>query len=664
MLSYTETNRAIQLQVSIGNTQLLPVAVHADLSISAEYNIELEVLSSSDTIDPQQLLTKPVGITLQVTESATPHYLHGIVSSMRSGPKTTQGHRRYKLSLAPWLWLLSHAADCRIFQNASVIDIAETIFKSFGFTDYTTSKLHQTYPKLDYCVQYNETHLNFIKRIFHEAGIFYYFQFEAGKHQLILADSASSYQNIAAAKMSYARGQVNTSRILSWQHQHNYFTPQVATTDYNFESPTTELLAAAKSAILSGNYNSLEAFYYPGNYQQSSQGKQVTTQHLEIYEREYEDIAGSCEHLGFRPGHTFELTEHTTTNEQGKFALTKVQLSLVDNSYYTDTTNINQQVEVVFNCIPAERVARTKINFLQPKIAGTQTATVVGPASDEIYTDNFGRIKVQFHWDRYGKKDEKSSCWIRVAQAWAGNKWGNLFIPRVGQEVVVSFLNGDPNFPLVIGTVYNGDCHPPYDLPANATQSGLKTHSSKDGAATEANEIRFEDKKASEEFYMHAQKDMNVVIENDTTINIKHDRNCTVENDDTLDVKANKTLLVEKDHAETVNSGTKTTTVKSGNYEINVSQADFINNVAMGKYSLEAMNSIELKVGQHSLVIDQSGISLNSPMSIKQTVGSNSHKLDMTGISADGMMVKLNGTMVQVNANAMLELKGGITMIN
>jgi type VI secretion system secreted protein VgrG len=277
----------------------------------------------------------------------------------------------------------------------------------------------------------------------------------------------------------------------------------------------------------------------------------------------------------------------------------------------------------------------------EPTVQGPQTAIVVGPKGEEIFTDKFGRVKVQFHWDRIGKKDDNSSCWVRVAQPWAGKNWGAIFIPRIGQEVVVDFLEGDPDQPIIIGSVYNALQMPPYDLPANKTQSGLKTRSTKNSGSANFNELRFEDKRESEDIYFHAEKDFHRVVE--------HDDDLQVGNDQTIVIQNNRTENVKKgDETITIEKGNRETTIKVGNETLTISTGNQTTKISLGKSETEAMQSIELKVGPSSIKLDPTGVTIKGM------------KIMIEG----QVQVDVKGVITNINGSAMVNIKGGITMIN
>jgi type VI secretion system secreted protein VgrG len=360
-------------------------------------------------------------------------------------------------------------------------------------------------------------------------------------------------------------------------------------------------------------------------------------------------VRGSCNCRSFTAGFKFELKNHGVRALNTSYLLTRVHLSMSTNSYRTDAAP-RDDYRNTFESVPSSVVYRPARVTRKPVISGVQSAVVVGPSGEEIYSDKYGRVKVQFFWDRDGKKDQNSSCWLRVSQDWAGKNWGAVFIPRIGQEVLVDFLEGDPDRPLITGRVYNAEQMPPYALPDNQTQSGVKTRSSKGGGTANFNEFRFEDKKGSELVFLHAEKDLTMEVENDEKRTVMNDRTVDISNNETQTVdKGNETLTLNKgNQTTTLKMGNQSTTLDIGNQDITLKTGNQTTKVNLGKISEEAMQSIELKVGQSSIKIDQMGVTIKGMM-----------------INIEGQIqVQVKGTIVQVNGNAMLILKGGITMIN
>ena len=341
-------------------------------------------------------------------------------------------------------------------------------------------------------------------------------------------------------------------------------------------------------------------------------------------------------------GYKFDVKEHYRREVNQTYLLTSLKQSM-DTSSYDAGAEGRSDYSNQFEAIPFSVTYRPLLKTPRPVIQGLQTAVVVGPSGEEIYVDKYGRVKVQFFWDRVGKKDENSSCWVRVSQYWAGKGWGSIHIPRIGQEVIVEFLEGDPDHPIITGRVYNADQTVPYALPDNMTQSGVKSRSSKNGSTDNYNEIRFEDLKGSELILAHAEKDLTTEVENDEKRTVGHDRTTTIKNNETKTVtEGDETITIEMGKQTITIQGNQTLTIKQGNQSTTLNMGNQSTKVDLGKIETEAMQSIELKVGQSSIKIDQMGVTIKGMM-----------------IKIEGQIqVQVKGMMTQVNGDAMLDAQG------
>jgi type VI secretion system secreted protein VgrG len=405
-------------------------------------------------------------------------------------------------------------------------------------------------------------------------------------------------------------------------------------TDYCFETPAVNL----KSELSVENE---EAFDYPGEYSTLKEGERYARVRLEERESTQFVVTGASRCRAFRPGYNFKLQGHYRGDTNGEYFLTSVSHQAVDSTYRQDGDESHSYTNT-FKAIPKAVKFRPSNAARRPIVQGPQPAVVVGKSGEDIWVDKYGRVKVQFFWDRKGKKNEDSSCWVRVSQIWAGKNWGWMSIPRIGQEVIVDFLEGDPDQPIITGRVYNADQMPPYALPGNQTQSGIKTRSSKGGGTENFNEIRFEDKKGSEMLTFHAEKDMETTVENDDTQTIQHNRTIKVDGTHTETITGNTTIEVSQgNHSLTLKQGNQSEKLDMGNQSTTLSMGNQTTKLNLGKIETEAMQSIELKVGQSSIKIDQVGVTIK------------------------GMMIKIDGQIItQVEGKVMVIVKGGITMIN
>lgn len=539
MSSFIQGPRPILLTTPLGADKLLLKSFHGEERISKLFHFTLELQSQDHNIDFTKIVGKSVTLSIQLAGGGT-QYLNGIVGRfVQSG--SDKRLSTYYADLHPWLWLLTMSTDCRIFQNLSAPEIIKKVFSEAGFTDFTDS-LTGTYAAREYCVQYMESSFDFVCRLMEEEGIFYFFTHDSSAHKLILADGAGAYQPCEGLDKATLNKEASQAEdiITSCDLEQQVTPGKYKTDDYNFETPTTDLLATA-----SGDDDSRSVYEYPGMYAITSDGEKRTNIRLESLEVPGKSVSGTSYCWAFRPGYRFTLAGHARDDANAEYVLTSVSHRASQKPEYTNS----------FEAIPSSVVFRPPRTTPRTLIHGSQTATVVGKAGEEIWTDKYGRVIVQFHWDQSGQNDEKSSCWIRVAHGWAGKQWGTMFVPRIGQEVIVSFLEGNPDRPIVTGCVYNAEQTVPYALPAEQTKSTIKSNSSKGGGGF--NEVRFEDKKGSEEVFIQAQKDMTISVLNNHTETVAGNYSLKVSGNLTIDVTGS--VLVKAGTSLTNNAGTALT---------------------------------------------------------------------------------------------------------
>ena len=697
---FTQADRPIGVLTPLGTDKLVLTSFRGDERLSGLFNFTLLMLSDEGGIKPLDLVGKRVDFYVRFPDGKE-RFFNGLVKRFAYAGQDDRAHM-YEAEVVPWLWLLTRGSDCRVHvtdkaKNAK--DIIDGLLKDLGFADYEW-KLKRTPEKRQYCVQYRETHFDFISRLLEEEGIYYYFQHEQGKHKLILTDHINGVYDV---KDSEVRLHSNLSEaeisdnLYSWTHEHAFTSGKWAKTDYNFETPKTSLMADTTSLVkLTGN-SQLEFYDFPGNYEQKGQGTSLVKIRMEEEEAGHNFVAGSSHCRSFSPGGRFKISEHHVKSEIGtKWVLTSVQhTATVGGNYVAGGQHSDRIYENSFHCIPAETVFRPAREHQKPSVQGVHSAVVVGPAGDEIFTDKYGRVKVQFPWDRKGKNDDKSSLWVRVATPWAGQKWGMVHIPRIGQEVVVNFFEGDPDKPVIIGMMYNADNMPPYSLPDHKTQSGIKTHSSQKASDANFNEIRFEDKKDSEEIYVHAEKDLKCVVENNESRKVgydkkdKGDQEIDIYNDQKLKVgigssAGSHTIDIHKDRTTTLVQGNDSLTLKQGNMSVAVKVGNSTTVLDKGNESttlkmgnattqLDMGNqTTTLKMGNQTTKLNLGKIVMEAMQSIEFKVGPNSIKIDPSGVTIKGVMVNVEGTamatvkapMTQIKGDGMVMAKGGIVMIN
>jgi type VI secretion system secreted protein VgrG len=564
---------------------LLFHAMHAREELGRVGEWRLDLLSLKHDINLDKVLGQSVTVKLALQDDST-RYFNGYVTRFSQGGMRGK-YRRYYATVRPWLWFLSRTADCRIFQEKTVPQIIEKIFSEHPTASFKNS-LTGSYATWTYCVQYRETDLNFVCRLMEQEGIYFYFKHEDGKHTMVLADSYSAHEAIAGeAKVPFIApedlARPDIEHVSSWTLTREIQPGAYVHDDYDFERPSVDL-TAKKTISRPHAQSSGEVYDYPGEYLQKADGDAAAAVRLDEYSAQFEtaQAATNCKRIG--TGSLFTLEKAARADQDGEHLIVAATYDLEFSDYEAMPDRGGTEYQCSFVAMPSKQQFRAQRLTPKPSVQGPQTAVVVGPGGDEIYTDQYSRVKVVFHWDREGlkKKDENCSCWIRVSQPWAGKTWGVIQIPRIGQEVIVDFLEGDPDQPIITGRVYNKEQMPPYALPANKTQSGVKSRSSLSGGPDNFNEIRFEDKKGAEQLFIHAEKNQDIEVENDETHWVGHDRTKTIDNDETTHVKHDRTETVDNNETITIH-GNRTETVDknetitiSGNRSENVAKDESI----------------------------------------------------------------------------------------
>jgi len=553
-MSYTQTNRRIAISTPLGKDTLLLRGFSGTEAISQLFHFDLDLLSENDSINFQALVGKNVTLRIFDAEGAERHW-NGFISRLSQG---SQDRRltAYRAQMVPWLWFLTRTADCRIFQNKTVPDIIQKIFSDLKFQDFEL-RLYGSFAPREYCVQYRETDFNFVSRLMEEEGIYYYFKHEDSKHVLVLANDPAAHEPCPSqktARYDFRGGAVIYEDVVTgWHHQEEFRTGAWAQTDYNFETPSTSL------AVTVNGKNPYEIYEYPGEYGARGEGDRLARIRLQEQTTPGVVSQGSsgCRH--FTSGFKFTLEDHYRSDLNKAYLLTAVRHVATQTDYQVGGSSSEELTyRNTFECIPFSAPFCPQRVTPQPFVQGCQTAVVVGPAGEEIYTDKYGRVKVQFHWDREGKKNENSSCWVRVSHPWAGQGWGAISIPRIGQEVIVDFLEGNPDMPIIVGRVYNAEQMPPFGMPSGAVVSGIKSNSTKGGGGY--NEISLNDTKGTELINIHAQYDQQKKVEHDERVNIGNDRTeevgrdekITIDRDRTEEVKHDESIKIGNDKAEIV----------------------------------------------------------------------------------------------------------------
>ncbi|MEL6311044.1 MAG: type VI secretion system tip protein TssI/VgrG, partial [Pseudomonadota bacterium] len=593
-------NRSIRL--------ILPVALKNHL-IRAEIveglndipEMRVQFFCDDENADMAPLVGQPMVIEVDAPLSLDPfveletaqRYFHGICISVEY-LGSTERRAIYEAEFRPWPWLLTQRADCKIFQEMTAQDIISEVFGSAGFSDYEF-RLNGTPAERLYCVQYRETDFNFVRRLMEEEGMYFFFEYSDTAAKLVIVDDMSKHDRIPhTPDIEFlpigTSIRANKGHIFEWRSAEGVRTGKISLNDYNFETPSADLLVSKLSATaLDHSEDEHEVYDYPGLYKETAAGENNATTRIDAVSAERQRVRGLCNVRWAGAGLRFDMLEHPRDTENTEYLLVKAthRLNLfdvvdeddalgmiLDRGFAFPDEGLDEHHTVRFEAMRVTEPFRPVAITPRPVIPGIQTAIVVGSSGEEIWTDEHGRVKVQFHWDRIGEMNENSSCWIRVATPWTGKRWGWVAIPRIGQEVVVQFEEGNPDRPIVTGMLYHAENMPPYELSANQTQLGLKTNSSKGGDG--AHELMFEDKKDQELIRFVSERDYEQLVKNNATIEIG-----TVHMDGgdlTQTVYANKT--------ETIQTGDDTLTVEEGNRSVTISTGDYDETVSQGNYGL------------------------------------------------------------------------------
>lgn len=523
--------------------------------VSGLFDLHLELLADKDnSVLPINLIGKDITIELEIQGGGT-RFLNGHVTRFAFIGKEIAKDSdlwRYEARLRPWLWYLTRASDFKIFQNKKVPDILDEIFANYPFP--VEKRLQGTYKEWEYCVQYHETDFNFVTRLMEQEGIYYWFEHAMGRHTLVLADSMGAHSPCPSyASIPYIpHDRVATADeecIDGWQIAQEVETGAFRTNDYYFETPKADLMQVRNKPLPHPNA-AYEIYDWPGLYRVVPEGENYARMRLEELQEPHEIVGGESNVRGIAPGYTFTLKKCPRKDQNREYLILGVNYYVRDNPYHTGGEGPGAEWRLTLSAQPTAVPYRPSRATPKPLTSGPQTAVVVGPAGKEIWTDKYGRVKVQFFWDRYGSFDDHSSCWIRVSQPWAGSDWGGMFIPRIGQEVIVDFVCGDPDLPIITGRVYNADQMPPWKLPDHETQSGVRSRSTPKGGSYDANMIRFEDRKGHEEMHVHAQRNLVTVVEADEIRSVWGSRHVNIKKDHIEHVEGNVEFLIGKGKEE------------------------------------------------------------------------------------------------------------------
>ncbi len=682
--TYTQDNRPMRSTTPLGKDALLLVGFSGTEAISQLFSFRLDFLATNQTAVPFEML---LGQNVTVEFAVPKRHFNGIVNRISEGERD-ETFTSYQLEIVPQFWLLTRRTQSRIFQHISVPDILRKVFEGLD-VDY---QIQGSFPERDYCVQYRESDFNFASRLMEEEGIFYFFKHTESGHKMVVANSPMGHPDLPEkSQIIYENilgGTRKEDRIYDWAKVQELRSGKYLLWDHCFELPhkhleankDTQISVAAGTVthqLKVGGNDRLELYDYPGEYAQRFDGVDAgggdrPADVQKIFEDNRRTVAirmqqetlpglrsqgaSNCHHLV--SGHKFTLERHF--NADGQYVLTTVQHTAKLDAYRSkqETYSYNN----TFTCIPFALPFRPPCVTPCPTVLGSQTAVVVGPAGEEIFTDKYSRVKVQFHWDREGKNNADSSCWIRVATHWAGKQWGMIHIPRIGQEVVVDFAEGDPDQPIIVGSVYNADMMPPYKLPDNKTQSGILTRSTQNGNPDTCNELCFEDKKGAELVYLRAEKDLRISVENDETHWVGHDRSDEVDRDETVDIGRDRTETVGKNEKITI--GVNRTENVGMNEDITVGVNRNITVGASQKHTIGATRSAQ--VGASDSLQVAGPISVTSGAAISTMAGGviSTTSGAVISITAGGAITITAAAALTITAGAAIAITAPAILLN
>ena len=664
MATWVRGKALLTMTCALGTDTLIPIALTADEHISQPFSFEVDAVSQKGIIDPDSLLYHPACVTLQSSGEPV-RYFNGVVrnvtaaGSVRSADAADE-YRLYRLTLVPTLWFLNQTMDCRVYQKVTVVAVLQKLLTDAGITGTIFPPPGET---REYIAQFNETDLHFATRLMEEEGYYYFFQHTDGGHPLIIANQNSAFQDIPKAKLYLGGGDDDAEPLESFDKSTRTVRGQMNLKDYDPTKPDTLLQNQQPTRLKTGGAPTRDDFRWPALTFVPDKVTERTKQEMEAAEAVASMCEGSCQFGGLVAGGKFTITSKPASPYDGSYVVHSTTHRASDDTWLNSGTQPGYFVR--FTAFQASVIWREHMRTPRPRMDGIYTGIVLGPAGEEIYTDEYARVKVQFFWDHRQEATADQSVWARVIQPWAGNGWGAQFIPRVGTEVAVAFVDGDPDRPIVVGSLYNGQQKPIYSV-ADKTKSGFRTRSSLKGGTSDFNEYTFDDKKGSELIYEQAQKDLTTYVKNNQALTIDNCRIVKVKQDETVEIQNNQSIKIKQDHTMLVTDGNHTVSVSKGNHSLGVDQGSLAVKVAMGNHSTN------VQLGNVSLKAEAGAISNQAMQSIELTCGGSSIKLDPTGITISGMMIKIQGQvqtqiqglMTQVSGDAMLALKGAITMIN
>ncbi len=679
--SMTQAGRPMSVECTLGPDALLLESYHGVEGLSRLFTFELEMISEDREIEAADLLGTAMLLRMDLPDGEE-RFVHGLVNRFIQGDVQDESCR-YQAEIVSWATLLTYSRQSRIFQEMTVLEIVEQVFGDLGHSDYDL-RCTRPYAKREYCVQYRETDWDFVSRLLEEEGIFYFFEHEEERHLLVLADDNQAFEP-AMAGGSFVfdtDGVVGETDVIRSLAQERAIHPgKVSLRDYDYLQPSLNLEATLEGEPEVSALTSLEIYDYPGDYSTLDDGDRLARLQLEAREAEYHTVLGDGDVRALCSARTFELRGHPLSGHNREYLVRTVRL-FARNPGVRSRGSGSFQYRNEFRALPSDIPFRPARRTPAPVVHGPQTAVVVGKRGEEIWTDRHGRVKVQFHWDRHGQLDENSSCWLRVASPWAGKGYGSLAIPRIGQEVVVGFLEGDPDRPILVGSVYNAEQTPPLDPSAGGMSQGMISRSTPGGGGF--NQISVNDSSGEEGVTIHAQYDMNTTVGNDATEEVGNDRTASVATNDTLTVGADQTLDVGGSRVasvgadESVSIGGAQAVSVAGDRSVDVGANGTI--VAGSDLALEGGANVTVASGADTVVDAAANFAATAGANLDLSAGAAaSVSAPQISISGDGTVeitcggssikmtpgsIEISAPTITVNGSGMVDLKGGMVKVN
>ena len=614
--------QAVVLQAPRGVTGLELRSAVAHETLGRPYRIELQLIATEEPVAAASVLGLPMAVHVNLGAGRARHF-HGLVSELSflgcRGPRT----HLYRATLRPWIWFLSQANNCRIFQNMTVPEIIMEVFRGHGFEDFKLAPLSGQYDKQEFLVQYRESDLDFVSRLMEDVGLYYYFEHAADTHTLVLCDDVATHTAAdGCATLRYfppdAQRREHIEYISHWEAMSRVATSACAARDFDFQRPKAPLSARA-SHTLTHALGDFEIYDYPGAFGSLDQGSARMHLRAEEHCSSARRSTGRSNARNLTCGRQLTMTGHPLEEYDQTYLVLSTVIQIEGHAVSSGSTEsrpellerLQELVQVEFVAQESQRPFRLARSTPKPVIHGAQTAIVAGPEKQQIFSDEHGRVRVRFHWDRRDVTDERASCWVRVSQLWAGAGFGAMHIPRIGQEVVVGFLEGDPDRPIIVGRVYNGDNAPPYELPQHQTQSGIRSASIRGGIGN-YNEIRFEDREGEEELRIQAERNQ--------TVRVKASRSSSIGGNDSVHVDGDRSVSVKGNLQVDVGA-------TGGNYTL----------AATKSVLLSAPESIELRCGGSILRMEPNQIMLTAGDGSSLTLDAN-----LFGMAKAGSTLRLD----------------------